>query len=196
MNPKLLLPAGAAVAVLAIAGCGGGSSSKSSSNASKPAPTTGKEVSPSGDIPDNQAYVAYKGPGGYSVKVPEGWSRTSAGGAVTFSDKLNSITVESKSGGAQPTPASAKQTLVPALTKKGYKITSVTVVPRKAGKAVLIKYQAPGKPNPVTGKKVTDSVEEYVFFKNGKQVILTLSGPTTADNVDPWKLVSNSLQVQ
>ncbi|MEA2428865.1 MAG: hypothetical protein QOF37_2493 [Thermoleophilaceae bacterium] len=196
MNAKLLLPGGAVVLALAITGCGGSSSSKSSSNASKPAPTTGKEVSPSGDIPDNQAYVAYKAAGGYSVKVPEGWSRTTTGGATTFTDKLNSITVASKPGGAQPTAASAKRTLVPALTRKGYRITSVTVVPRSAGKAVVIKYEAPGKPNPVTGKRVTDAVEEYLFFKNGKQVILTLSGPKTADNVDPWKLVSNSLKVQ
>jgi hypothetical protein len=48
----------------------------------------------------------------------------------------------------------------------------------------------------VTGKTVKDAVEQYIFFKNGKEVNLTLSGPTTADNVDPWKLVSNSVTVQ
>jgi hypothetical protein len=195
MNAKLLLPAGAATLAIAITGCGSSSSSSSSSNASKPAPTTGKEVSPSGDIPDNQAYVAYKG-NGYSVKVPEGWSRTATGGAVTFSDKLNSITAKSVSAKAQPSVARAKAALVPALAKKGYKITSVSTVQRTAGTAVVIKYVAPGTPNPVTGKTVKDAVEQYIFFKNGKEVILTLSGPTTADNVDPWKLVSNSVTVQ
>jgi hypothetical protein len=203
MNLKLLLPAGAAAVALAITGCGGSSkpstsstpSSTASANASKPAATTGKEVSPSGDIPDTQAYVAYKGPN-FVVKVPEGWSRTTSGGAVTFSDKLNSITAGSMPANAQPTVAGVNKTIVPTLTKKGYKITSVGTVQRNAGTAVLIKYVAPGKPNPVTGKTVNDAVEEYIFFKAGRQVVLTLSGPVTADNVDPWKLVTNSLQVQ
>ncbi|MGW7755716.1 hypothetical protein ACWGK6_30135 [Streptomyces violaceusniger] len=46
------------------------------------------------------------------------------------------------------------------------------------------------------GKSVRDSVERYVFFHYGRQVVLTLTGPTGADNVDPWRIVSDSLRWQ
>jgi hypothetical protein len=37
-------------------------------------------------------------------------------------------------------------------------------------------------------------VERYVFFHKGKDVVLTLSGPKGADNVDPWRIVTDSLR--
>ena len=46
----------------------------------------------------------------------------------------------------------------------------------------------------MTGKGGTDAVERYVFFHKGRDVILTLSGPKGADNVDPWKLVTDSVR--
>ena len=46
----------------------------------------------------------------------------------------------------------------------------------------------------MTGKPRTDAVERYVFFHNGQDVILTLRGPKGADNVDPWRLVTDSLR--
>ena len=46
--------------------------------------------------------------------------------------------------------------------------------------------------DPVTGKTRVDAVERYVFFRAGKQVTLTLSGPNGADNVDPWRIVTDS----
>ena len=55
-------------------------------------------------------------------------------------------------------------------------------------------YLASSPADPVTGKAVTDAVERYVFFHNGKDVILTLSGPKGADNVDPWKIVTGSVR--
>jgi hypothetical protein len=171
----------AAAVALAAAGCGssGTSSSTSSSTAaSKPAAPTGPEKSPAGDIPDNQAYVAYRG-SGYSVKVPEGWARTTAAGAVTFTDKLNSVRIESQAAAAAASkPAGAK----------------VSTVSRPAGRAARITYVAKSAPDPVTGRKVDDAVERYVFTHGGRAVVLTLSGPTTADNVDPWKLITSSLR--
>ena len=46
----------------------------------------------------------------------------------------------------------------------------------------------------VTGKVRRNAVERYVFFHGGRDVVLTLSGPAGADNVDPWKLVTDSLR--
>src|SRR4051794_1031613 len=98
---RRVLLAGVAAAALVAAGCGslpgvgaaalvaagGGWSSAGGAAANTPTPNA-PEKSPAGDIPDNQAYVPYSPPrAGYSVKVPEGWSRSSASGATTFTDK-------------------------------------------------------------------------------------------------------------
>jgi hypothetical protein len=177
-----------AVAALLLAGCG--------SNA-KPVNPNSAENSPPGDIPDNQAYVAYSPPGGgYRVKVPEGWARTSAGGAVTFTDKLNSIRMESVPAHAAPTVATAKRTLLPQLQQRvhGFALRSVSTVERKAGTAIRIAYGADAPASAVTNRAGQDDVERYVFFHNGEDVVLTLSGPKGADNVDPWRLVTDSLR--
>ena len=171
-----LLPLILVVAVLA--GCGGGSQTAVDPNAA--------ETSPPGDIPDNQAFVAYTPPGGgYSVKVPEGWARTAAGGAVTFTDKLNSIRMTSSTS-AKPTVRSVKA-VVP-------QTADVSVVRRKAGPAVLAKYVAKAPADAVINRSGQNDVERYVFFHNGEDVVLTLSGPKGADNVDPWRIVTDSLQ--
>jgi hypothetical protein len=186
-----------AVASLVAAGCGSSSSTTSTSTGSatqvKP---NAPEVSPAGDIPDNQAYVPYSAPGtNVTVKVPEGWSRTSAATGTTFTDKLNSITIEQRKAPGAVTVAQVKQAAVPALAKsvKGFKLRSVAQLQRKAGPVVRISYLAVAKTNPVTGKGGTDAVERYLFVKSGKELVLTLSGPKGADNVDPWKIVSDSV---
>lgn len=172
----------AAIAV-PIAGCGGGSSTTATSShagapATAPAKTTkasAPEVSPPGDIPDNQAFVRYAPPGaGFSVKVPEGWSRTQAGGAVVFTDKLNSIRLE-----PGPAPRHAGR---------------ASTVHRTAGTAQKLTYLMRSAADPVTGKRITDAVERYVFTKGGRTAVLTLSGPKGADNVDPWRIVTDSLR--
>jgi hypothetical protein len=191
MRPRTVITAGAMLLALVLVGCGSSSSSSSSSA------TTTKEVNPAGDIPDNQAFVAYSPPGqGYSVKVPEGWSRSNAGGAVVFTDKLNAIRLETVPAQAPLTVREARATEVPKLarTVKGFGAPTVTTVTRTAGPATRITYLATGSPNPVTGKVSQDAVERYVFFRKGRDVVLTLSGPKTADNVDPWKLVANSVR--
>jgi hypothetical protein len=183
----------AALAAVAVAACG------SSSNGSSAPNPNAKEVSPPGDIPDNQAFVAYSPPGGgFTVKVPEGWARSSAGGTTTFTDKLNSISMESLPAGAAPTVRDARRTEVPKLEKRvnGFRPGTVTTVTRKGGPAVRITYLAAAPADPVTGKAHTNAVERYVFHKGGKDVVITLSGPKGADNVDPWRIVTDSVTLR
>jgi hypothetical protein len=159
-------------------------------------PTT-PEVSPPGDIPDNQAFVEYAPPGaGFALKVPEGWAQTSDRGAVVFTDKLNSIRIESMPANAAPTIESVTANELPAIKSAaaGYQLDQVTVITRPAGDGVLATYLAESAPDPVTGKTRLDDVERYEFFHHGTQVVLTLSGPRGADNVDPWKIVTDSLR--
>jgi hypothetical protein len=183
-------------AALGLVACGGGSSSGGSTTA-KPANTTVTESSPPGDIPDNQAYVAYAPPGGgYSVEVPEGWARTTQGAATVFTDKLNAVQMEVRPASAAPTVAGVKRDEVPKLAKTvpGFKLQGVTTVSRKGGKGVLVTYLGTSPADPVTGKVRQTAVERYYFFRNGKLVVLTLSGAKGADNVDPWRIVTDSLR--
>jgi hypothetical protein len=189
MNARTLAAAAAAVA-LAAGGCGG-------SKPSAPVNPNATEVSPAGDIPDDQVYVAFAPAGaGFSVKVPEGWSRSASGGATTFTDKLNSVTVETVPAQVPLTVRDAQATEVPKLSRatKGFSAGKVSAVTRHAGTAVRIAYLADAPADPVTGKRHRDAVERYVFFHKGEDVVLTLRGPKGADNVDPWRIVSDSLR--
>ena len=180
-------------ALIGLSACG--SSSSSSTEAANP---NAAEVSPPGDIPDNQVFVDYSPPGaGYTVKVPEGWSRSSAGDAVTFTDKLNSVRLESGQATKAPTTADGQVELRKlAGTVKGFQPGEVSTVQRSAGPALLVTYTGDGPPDPVTGKTVTDAFERYEFFQNGRLATLTLSGPQGADNVDPWRTITDSLRWQ
>jgi hypothetical protein len=193
----------AAAGLLVVLGACGSSSSPAaaptSSSAASGPPTSGaapaQEVSPAGDIPDNQVFVAFTPPaGGYSLKVPEGWARTEAAGITTFTDKFNSIRLEAVPLPVAPTVASAQQNEVPAIRAgvAHYQAGKVSTVRRSSGPAVLITYGADGAPNAVTSKVVALDVERYEFWKAGTEVVVTLSAPHGADNVDPWRIVTDS----
>jgi hypothetical protein len=163
------------------------------SEASRNAP----EVNPAGDIPDNQVFVPYSPPGGrFTVKVPEGWGRTARAGTVSFTDKLNTISMETRPAPAAPTRASARQAELPAIrsASRRYEPGSVTQVRRAGGDVVLVTFKADAPADPVTGKVVHDAVERYEFWRGGTEAILTLAGPVGADNVDPWRIVSDSFR--
>ena len=163
------------------------------SEASRNAP----EVNPAGDIPDNQVFVPYSPPGGrFTVKVPEGWGRTARAGTVSFTDKLNTISMDTRPAPAAPTVASARQAELPAIrsASRRYEPGSVTQVRRAGGNVVLVTFKADASADPVTGKVVHDAVERYEFWRGGTEAILTLAGPVGADNVDPWRIVSDSFR--
>jgi hypothetical protein len=154
------------------------------------------EVNPQGDIPDNQQYVAYSPPDhAYAVEVPEGWARTTGPATATFTDKLNSIRVDVTKAAQAPTPASVRTgTTAYGRTAGHFALGPVDTVSRHAGKAVVARYRADAAADPVTGKVVNDDVEKYEFWKNGTLVTLTLTGPHGADNVDPWRIVTDSFR--
>jgi hypothetical protein len=140
--------------------------------------------------------VTYRPAGAkFTVKVPEGWARSSSNGAVTFTDKLNSITIESSPAASRPTVASVQADELPKVHQQGgnFKAGHVTTIHRKAGTAVLATYLQDSKADAVTNKVVRDAVERYSFWSNGTEAVLTLTGPKGADNVDPWRIVSDSL---
>jgi hypothetical protein len=172
----------------------GVSSSTAASSPTGAAPA-GTETPPPGDIPDSTVYVAYRaGSGQYEVKVPEGWARTAGTAGVSFTDKLNTNTIQT-SRAAAPTWASARAE-VPAIQRSvhSFVLAGLSTVSRPAGTAVLIRYSADSQPDPVTGKVYKDAIERYEFYRNGTEAVVILAGPAGADNVDPWRTVTNSFR--
>ena len=163
-NPTRTLAVAAAVLATAavLAGCGtsgtapSGSAALSSSTAAAPTP----ESNPAGDIPDNQAFVPFTPPTGlFTVSVPEGWARSTDGAATIFTDKLNTVRIETRPLATAPNTESVSVDELPAIASStpGYRPGTVTAVQRKAGPVMLITYQGASPPNPVTGKTGTDA---------------------------------------
>lgn len=153
------------------------------------------ESNPPGDIPDNQAFVVYTSPdGAYSVKYPEGWGQTAAGANTVFSDKFNSITLAPHDGFYQPTEAFARTVELPqiAASTTGFTPGQISTVQRSAGQVVLITYQGDSAPSPVTGKSVKQDVARYEFSHSGRGMVVTMAAPAGSDNVDPWRIVTDS----
>jgi hypothetical protein len=190
-----------AVAIVAAglaAGCGGGSSG-SSSGGSKTTTSQAETKPIGGDIPDTQAYVPYVPPsGGYTVKVPEGWARTEGPTGVMFTDNLNTIRIEAAPAASAPDVTAVRSTEVATLraANPGFQLQDVTTVQRPAGTAVLVTYLDDGPPNAVTGKRDRQTVQRYEFWRNGTRLALTLVSPVGADNVDPWRKVTDSFAWQ
>lgn len=194
----------AAVAAVTLTGCSaaaGGNLNPPPASGGPATPVTPQatESNAAGDIPDNQPYVSFSPPGApVNVKVPEGWARTTAGAVTSFTDKLNRIEISTGPAATAPTVASVQATDLPQLQASVPAFTpgQVSTVTRPAGPAVLVTYQGDSAKDPVTGKVVRDAFERYIFYRGGTRVDLTLAGPTNADNVDPWRTVTDSLQWQ
>lgn len=155
------------------------------------------EKNPPGDIPDSQAFVKYISPsGGYELQVPEGWARTVHGTDVSFVDKYDGLTVKVSQTNIEPTLDGVRNRQVIDLEKGGraVKVIGVNEAKKTKEKAIIIAYQSNSDPNPVTGKQIRLENNSYIFYKNGKMAVLTLWAPLGADNVDQWRLISNSFK--
>lgn len=123
------------------------------------------ESAATGDIPDNQAFLLYANkPAGYSIRYPEGWARTGSGNDVTFKEKANVIHITVHPGAAKSKPGEKRT-----LTRQSV-------------------------PDPVTGKRLPLLVDVYEYENAGKVAVLELSTPEGVDNVDAYRMISESFQ--
>jgi hypothetical protein len=159
------------------------------------------EVNPPGDIPDSQAFVKFtNSTGGYQLEVPEGWAQMAAppeySSDVTFVNKYDGVSVHVAPVKTPPTASSAQANEVKQIQSKyrAVTITGVSEANLPAGKAVVIKYTSNSDPNPVTNKRVRLENVTYVFYRNGKEAMLTMWAPLGADNVDQWNRMANSFR--
>lgn len=152
------------------------------------------EVSPPGDIPDNQAFIPFAGQG-FTVKVPEGWAQSAAGDATTFADKFNTIHVMLLPDPGAKGPEAGKDALVADLSKgRAVAIKDTAMVKTAAGPALHVAFDSNSDPDPVTTKQLRQENEAYVWGKGDHMVELILSAPKGADNVDSWHLISSSFR--
>lgn len=149
------------------------------------------ESAPLGDIPDSTAFVPFVSKtGNFEVKVPEGWARRARPSEVTFTSKLNQIAVHwgNKSASTQAEIDSLKNTV------PGWQLDQTSDVSLPSGSATLIQYKADSRPSSVTGQKYRLEIQRFDFLKGNREVALTLSAPVGADNVDAWRLISESFR--
>jgi hypothetical protein len=157
------------------------------------------EVNPPGDIPDSQAFISYtNSAGGYKLEIPEGWARTENGASTSFVNKFDGVGIDVAPASSAATAASVRANEAKAIQSQGHAvtITSVSDVSLPGGKAVVVKYTSNSDPNPVTNKRVRLENEAYVYFKNGKEAVLTVWAPQGADNVDQWQRMAKSFRWQ
>jgi hypothetical protein len=189
-------------AALVAAGCGGGKTATPSTPATSP-PATAAATSngpgalqgeaataATGDIPDNQVFLVYQSPSGWSIKYPEGWAQSGGPNATVFRDKNNIVRVVVLPG-SPPTPATVRSD--PSL--KGARITSgPSALSLGAQRAIKVVYTTQSPPSPVTGKRVALTVDRYYVARAGKVATIDLGTPVGVDNVDAYRLMSESLR--
>jgi len=204
-NLLIVLPSAALAATLfvgALAGCGSSATSVSGGGAVSPGAGGSQAAAPAGtaapgDIPDSTIYVPYQsGAGHLQIKVPEGWSRTTTATSATFTSSLNSISVAWLPMTAAPTAGSVRATAVPALktSTSAFQLQSVHPVSLPGGPAVELVYLVNSAANPVTGRRYRLVVERFELYHHGRGAVLSLSSAVGADNVDPWRIVSQSFR--
>ncbi|MEA2429736.1 MAG: hypothetical protein QOI19_209 [Thermoleophilaceae bacterium] len=191
---RVVLPFALAGAIAS--GCGGSSSkgsSNSASSSSSSALAADAKSAATGDIPDNQNFLTYGDKRvGFSIKYPEGWSQKKTATGINFQDKNNVVRVEVRKGSA-PTVASVTADLKKLkATNSSLKAQAPKQVNLKAGPAIKVSYTTTSAPNPVTGKRVVLMVDRYELGQKGRVAVIDLGTPTGVDNVDAYRMMSES----
>jgi hypothetical protein len=150
-----------------------------------PTPLNDTQTNPPGDIPDTQAFVRYTSPAGYSVLVPEGWSRTLQRSSATFVSNFEGerVLVASRSPDA-------------ALRGLGTRMSAVktSVIDVGGARVPQLRFTIDSPSDPVTGKTIRLDGEAYVFVHGPREVVLYLWAPQGSDNVDQWKRIAQSFR--
>ena len=195
-----------ALAMLIAAGCGSSHSSSSPSSPSSAATATQTSArtttatgagalqaeataAAAGDIPDNQVFLVYRDTrDAYSMKYPEGWAQLTSQGTTTFRDKNNIARIVVQSGHL-PTAGSVAQELGGASRISSTQRITIHGVP-----ALKVVYTTTSAPNPVTGKRVTLTVDRYYVGHGNKRAVVDLGTPVGVDNVDAYRLMIESFR--
>ena len=198
-RPSALAAIAVALTVVAV-GCGSAGRPGTTTSPSTTVATTTSagalqgeaNATAAGDIPDNQVFLTFRNSRvGYSMKYPEGWAQRGFGNAVTFRDKNNVVRAIVSPGAAWTTVAVRADTYTLDGARVQGQPLAITLSGRPAFKVV---YRTVSAPNPVTGKRVTLTVDRYYLWKQGRRAVLDLGCPVGVDNVDAYRLISESFR--
>ncbi len=163
---------------LLVGGCGsgGGYSTRPvqrESTTTEGRPSSGGEVpseaqsAATGDIPDNQTFLLFRDPqAGYAIRYPEGWARKGSANDVTFQEKANVIHISVGKGAPR--------------NKPGVKST----------------YSGLAPPTRSPASACRSTIDRYEYAHGGKVAVLDLATPVGVDNVDAYRMISESFRWQ
>jgi hypothetical protein len=199
---KSLLCMAALVVGLVLSGCSSSSSGGSGSSAADGNPSPSSTFIPaSGTASTGVLFPVYTNKtAGYSFEYPGGWRIAEKGSAVRIARFGDAITVVIRPRPHAPFYKGYQKQLEAMLKQHDDKIISKIDQPAseiKVGKdkvtmAVIeqVRPTGPGTDAP----KDTLVVNRYLFWKDGKLLLLSMSSVKGVDNNDAWNLMANSFK--
>jgi hypothetical protein len=151
----------------------------------------------SGDIPDTTKYSPHSFPqGGFVISLPDGWSSSTTASSVHFSSAVNTVDVSWRTNSAKQSTAMVVARDVATLKHSitHFHLVSTMAVNLSGGPAVRVDYQTTSRPDPVTGRQYRLVVKRFIFVRSHQLLFVNLSSPVGADNVDPWRIISQSVR--
>jgi hypothetical protein len=203
-DPKSLLCTVALVAGLLLSGCSSSSSGGGSTSGSGPdarANPSSTFTPASGTAPPGVLVPVYTNKdAGYSFEYPGGWRIAEKGSEVRIARFGNAVTAVIRPRPQAPFYKGYQKQLETMLKQHDDKIISkidqparaITVGKDKVTMAVIeqVRPTGPGADAP----KDTLVVNRYLFWKNGKLMLLSMSSVKGVDNNDAWNLMANSFK--
>jgi hypothetical protein len=201
---RSLLCVAALVAGLLLSGCsssssGGGSTSGSSPDAG--ASPTSTFTPATGTSPTGVLFPVYRNSdAGYSFEYPGGWRIAEKGSEVRIARFGNAITAVIRPRPQAPFYKGYQKQLETMLKQQDDKIISRIVQPAKEIKVgkdkvtmAVIEQVRPTGPG-ADAPNDTLVVNRYLFWKDGKLLLLSMSSVKGVDNDDAWNLMANSFK--
>lgn len=194
----------ARVAGLLLSGCSSSSSGGGSTSGSGPdagANPSSPFTPASGTAPTGVLFPVYTNKdAGYSFEYPGGWRIAEKGSEVRIARFGNAVTAVIRPRPQAPFYKGYQKQLETMLKQHDDKIISkidqparaITVGKDKVTMAVIeqVRPTGPGADAP----KDTLVVNRYLFWKNGKLMLLSMSSVKGVDNNDAWNLMANSFK--
>ena len=201
---RSLLCTAAVVVGLLLSGCASSSSSGGSSGAlpRRPAAVRPAPYTPaSGTTQSGVLFPVYTNKtAGYSFEYPGGWRVDEKGSGVRIARFGNAVTVVVRPRQQAPSSKGYQKQLEAMLQQHDDKIISkivrpaseITVGKDKVTMAVIeqVRPTGPGADAP----KDTLVVNRYLFWNDGKLLLLSMSSVKGVDNNDAWNLMANSFK--
>jgi hypothetical protein len=163
--------------------------------ASEPAAPESGGTTAAGDVPDNAAFLTYRGgTPAFSIQYVEGWQVTSQPDGVVIRDKDSSETVAIAAPATDPAAWIASTDLPALQAQAGFKLDKQDRVKVGSSRYEHLVYHLPAPLDPVTGKQVPSTIDRYYVPGPAGLAVVSLSTPDGVDNVDAFRQMIESFK--